>query len=128
MSRTVTGVLLVLGGMLSLSVPVAAHHSTNLFYNVFEDVEVEGYVDRINFVMPHVILHFHTVSDNGDTVAWAAETHQPGTMARNGWHPDMFVPGQKITVMGQPARDDRKAIHIERVILEDGTELMANDR
>jgi len=104
-----------------------AHHSTNVDYDVNKFVTQTGEVVEAKWINPHSILMFNVTNAKGTKELWAAETHGASVLARHGWRKDLFKPGTRVTVWGNPARvAGKKSMHMLKVTLPDGRVLDVN--
>jgi hypothetical protein len=105
-----------------------AHHSVPEYFDVSKTVSVEGTIEEFKFENPHSIMKLYVKGDNGQLEEWKAEASLAAWLLRNGWKPDMFKPGDKITITGNPARDPNvKMVRLYTVTLSDGRKLNANN-
>ena len=121
-------------------VPAAAHHGPGA-YDRTREVTVTGTVTRFEFVNPHVLI-FVTVSNPGGpsdpgnpsdpALEWAGELTSPNRLARMGgevsWHKDLLVPGDAITLTGNPAHNGAPALLLNRVVDDGGRVLVSSGR
>lgn len=101
-----------------------AHHSFAVHFVSDQLVEIKGTVKEFRFSNPHGVLTFDVVDDNGELQTWRAETNSPSVLRRRGWNKDSLKPGEAITVLGFPARDDSNYMRISKVTFADGRELV----
>ncbi len=108
--------------VLGISSAAIAHHSTNLGYiSDIQDFELTGEFVSFLWVNPHVLMTLNVTNEEGEVEEWTAETHGASVLGRFGWRPNMFAPGQELTIIGNPPRQpDDNIIHILRVQTEDG--------
>ena len=87
------------------ALPVAAHHSFNMF-NMEKTITVHGVVKDVQWSNPHVIL-LVTVDPKqpGQPAEWSVECTSPGNLVRMGWSRKSIKPGDKIDVEISPLRD-----------------------
>ena len=105
-----------------------AHHSVPAYFDVSKTVTVEGTVKEFKFQNPHSILTLYVKQPNGDVQEWKAEASLAAWLMRNGWRPDMFKPGTKLTISGNPARDpSARMVRLFTITLPDGRKLNANN-
>jgi hypothetical protein len=111
--------------LLALLMPAAqAHHSFAVHFVSDDLVEVSGTVKEFRFSNPHGVLTFEVMDANGQVLTWRAETNSPSVLRRRGWSKDSLKPGEAITVLGFPARDDSNYMRISKVTFADGRELL----
>ena len=102
--------LLCLSTAVALLLPASgrlfAHHSVAAEYLLSEDTWT-GTVTMIMFRTPHVHL-FMDVKDKGGTVTnWTFELTTPEQLLRRGVTRSTIKIGQKLTVVGYPAKDNQ---------------------
>ena len=81
----------------------AAHHSSAMF-DANRTVTLAGTVRLLQWNSPHCWLQVLVPSDAG-VAEWSIEMAAPFEMMRRGWKPSTVHPGDKITVVANPARD-----------------------
>jgi len=95
--------------VLALLAPTAAsaHHSHfNLDLN---NVQVHtGIVTEYSWSTPHVFLKIMAPNSEGEVVEYAIEFLHPPGMAEQGWTPETFKPGERITWEGPSDRNPRR--------------------
>jgi len=94
----------VAGLCLALVPAVRAHHSQSE-YDLRAKVEVEGTVTRVEWKSPHAWFNVDVTNDKGEKVNWSFELPSPVTLMRRGWTRDSLKPGDRIKVVGAPARN-----------------------
>jgi hypothetical protein len=104
--------------------PVLAHHSS-AEYDMGKNVTVKGTVTQFDWNNPHVYIYLESKDDNGNVQKWSAELGALSTLARNNWRRDTVKPGDSITVFGNPAKDGRLLMRLQKVVLPNGQELGA---
>ena len=124
--RTRYWVLLLTVGLVPLP-QVAAHHAPTMLYDLTKEMTVTGVVTEFQLGNPHMRLYLD-VDNQGTTEKWLAEGGSRTQLMRVGWTGDEVKPGDKVTVRGHPPRDaSSKLIHMEYLILPDGTERFTED-
>ena len=109
--------------LLLITAPVAAHHSAAI-YDQDRDLSLQGVVTKFKWANPHVYIQVETKNDAGESVEWSIETQTPAGMSREGWSSRSLVPGDKVTITANPARNpDRRMALGHTVLKEDGTVL-----
>ena len=58
--------------------------------------------------------------DKGDVAHWGAELGNPHSLSEAGLSKDILKPGDKITVVGHPARSGSPRLSLEHFTLADG--------
>jgi hypothetical protein len=104
--RTALSVALAGLGLLVISatVPVRAHHSFWVEFDVNNPVQLEGTVTRMEWINPHVWLHIDVTSPDGTVEPWMIEGGTPATLFTRGFAMTSLLPGMTVTVEGYRAR------------------------
>jgi len=110
-------ILLTVFGI-TLAGPAAAHHGFGTF-DLSKDVEIRGVITKVDFVNPHSWLYLTSIED-GREVQWRCEMRAATVLRRSGWSPDMFQPGQQVTVTGSPDRYDGRSCYLSTIVWADG--------
>ncbi|HXS78719.1 MAG TPA: DUF6152 family protein [Gammaproteobacteria bacterium] len=106
---------------------VAAHHSPAMLYDLTREISVTGVVTEYQLGNPHMRIYLD-VDNNGTVEKWLAEGGSKTQLMRVGWTGNEVKPGDKVTVRGHPPRDaSQHLIHMEHLVLPDGTERFAED-
>ena len=123
MNRTL---LALLGaGLAAIAAPVVAHHSFAI-YDMAQDVEFKGVVETVKFRNPHMAMTMIVTNEKGEKQTISFVEGAPANMlVRLGLKPEFIQPGQEITAIGAPRRDDPDAWFLKAVILPDGTRFNA---
>lgn len=74
-----------------------AHHS-HANYDVTEYTHLEGSVQDILWINPHIWLFIEVTGDDGVPVQWAIETATPVSLARNGVTRDTVHVGDNVSL------------------------------
>ncbi len=93
--------------LLLTTLPAATHHSRTIF-DQDRIVTIEGVVTKYEWANPHVYLYVEAETEAGDAVVWALESGVTTLVRRQGWSSNTFVPGDRVIVQGNPARDSRR--------------------
>jgi hypothetical protein len=106
------------------SSPLPAHHST-AEYDLDKTTSVVGTVTEYAWNNPHAYIYLEVKNDKGGTEKWAGELGTLGQLSRANWRRDTVKPGDQITMYGNPAKDGRFLMRLQKVLLPNGQELMA---
>lgn len=104
----------------------SAHHSPVMLYDLSQQIVVEGTVTRYALGNPHLRIYLD-VEQDGQIEHWMAEGGSRTILLRNGWDGSEVEPGDRITVRGHPTRDGSPVVHLEYLVLPDGTEKYGED-
>src|ERR1700693_78599 len=106
-------------GLLSVSMPVFAHHGTAVF-DTDKTLTMKGTVTEWLWSNPHCLLQFDVKSEGGQVVHWIAETQNPAEMVSLGWGKTSFKPGDEVTVSLMPVKNGNPFGRVSLVVLPDG--------
>jgi hypothetical protein len=120
-----TTLLTILLGTVAL--PVWAHHSAAVFYQLDKMITVEGTVKSYNLGNPHARIYMTVKGADGKEQEWLAEGGSRTVLLRNGWKGDEVKPGDTVKVVGNPSRDGSNVVHWQKLILASGKELWGED-
>lgn len=109
--------------LLSFSGSSFAHHSSAPHFDESVEIRLEGTVTEWRFVNPHSYIYFDVVGENGEKVNWRCEMHAKTPMQRSGFSEETFFEGQKLTLVGAPARREDNVCGLTSFIFSDGTEV-----
>jgi hypothetical protein len=113
-------------GVLAPLAQAAAHHSAAMLYDLSKQVTMQGVVTELQLGNPHLRIYFD-VDNQGKTEKWMAEGGSRTVLLRKGWTGMEVKPGDKVGFRGNPSRDGSNVMHLEYLILPDGTEKYAED-
>ncbi len=109
-------------GVLLMTAPVGAHHSTAM-YDGDNPVTITGKVIRFEWTNPHAFVYLEVEGQNGSTVEWEVEMMSLNHLRAYGWTSRTVKPGEVISCTGAPARSGDPAMIANRMILADGREI-----
>jgi hypothetical protein len=100
----------------------AAHHSATMFDRSRAQV-VTGTVKEFQWTNPHAWLQIAATDASGKTVEWSIEMGGINSLARSGYRPSTFKPGDTVSVHLAPHTDGVPAGLFLGARLGDGTVL-----
>jgi uncharacterized protein DUF6152 len=115
-------IVALLGAALAtLALPAAAHHSFAV-WDMTQNIEFKGVVESLKFRNPHMAMTLSQTKPDGTKETINFTEGAPANMlVRMGLDPAVIAPGQEITVIGAPRKDDPKQYFIKSIVLKDGT-------
>src|SRR5579863_3563413 len=106
MRRTIFSVFALSASLLSVSIPLFAHHGTAVF-DMSKPVAIKGSVTEWDWSNPHCLLMFDAKNESGQVVHWIVETQNPANMVYAGWGKASIKPGDEVTVLLYPAKNGK---------------------
>jgi Family of unknown function (DUF6152) len=119
MRKRAIEIFAVAAGLLSVSLPLFAHHGTSVF-DTNKTVTMKGSVTEWDWSNPHCLLQFDIKNEGGQAVHWIAETQNPAEMVSLGWGKASFKLGDEVTVTLIPAKNGKPFGRINLVVLSNG--------
>jgi hypothetical protein len=116
-------------GLLAVSASTFAHHGLAA-YDTTKVMTIKGTVTDFEFINPHVEIYLDVEGADGKLQKWVAEGVSVGNMARGGWTKNTLKTGDRITVVGNFARNGSHAMTFSKIVMADGKTLAierAND-
>ena len=95
----------IVGLVLALCAPAAAHHTFTKTYAEGTRVSIEGDVESFDYRNPHAFLFVLVPDSNKQMQRWAAEWAPAALLRRMQILPETLRPGDHVIVTGFPARD-----------------------
>lgn len=99
-----------------------AHHSPIVFDRT-RQVTIDGVVTEFRWGNPHSWIHIDVADADGKISNWSIEMDPASHLAREGWRSTMLKPGDRISVVVYPLRNDEKGGQYISVTLPDGRKL-----
>lgn len=114
--------LALLAGVLSISLPAFAHHSSAAF-DTEHLITVKGTVTNFEWSNPHTFIYLDVKDDSGKVEPWRVEANTPNMLTRAGWTRDCVKTGDEVSVTGAPARNGTKIMRLDSIKLANGQKL-----
>lgn len=105
--------------LLSITVPLVAHHSFAAEYDQAKQITIKGKFTHMDWINPHSWVHIDVVGADGKVTNWAGETPPPNLLYRNGWRKDTLKAGETIEIVGFAAKDGTPHMWASRVSMLD---------
>jgi len=112
--------------LLSITGSAFAHHGFATWFDMTRTVILKGIVTSLEWTNPHAYIYLDVKDENGAIEKWSAEMTGIGMLARVGWRRDTVKPGDKITLIGKPAKDGKPMMLLDKVVFANGQELPAS--
>jgi uncharacterized protein DUF6152 len=113
----------LLGSLLLLVVaPSFAHHSPVVFDHT-KKITIVGVVTEFKWSSPHAWMHLDVADAKGNVANWGVEMNPASILARAGWKSTTVKPGDKVSIVIYPLRNDEKGGQYISITLPDGRTL-----
>lgn len=109
--------------MLSVGPAISAHHGFVSWFDMSRSVTVKGTVTSFDWTNPHSYIYLEVKNEKGMVEKWSVELGAPAMLSRAGWRRDTLKPGDEITAIGNPAKDGRSVMHLDKIVFANGQEL-----
>src|SRR5882672_1061105 len=114
-------VVLVIIGVLIISVPMFAHHGTNISYDRSKATTIKGTVTEFRFANPHPQLYVDVTDSDGKVTNWGCEiAANPYQLILSGWTKQRSIeelkPGITVTITIAPSRAGANAALLIKVV------------
>jgi len=110
---------LVMIGLLTVSVPLFAHHG-NASYGHATQLTLKGTVTEWDWLNPHTFMKLDIKDDNGKVVNWVVEWSAPSSLINFGINKQTFKPGDEVTVVVITPDNGAPVGRLQRVMLANG--------
>ncbi len=105
MNSKLLAFLPVIVGLLMVSIPMLAHHGTNISYDHTKPTTLKGTVTEFVWQNPHSQIYFDVRGSDGKVEHWAGELNSPGVLSRSEqWTRKTLKAGDEITVTLFPSK------------------------
>jgi hypothetical protein len=125
MAKTLVVSAIVILALLSVAVPLSAHHSWPVG-NVL--VTVKGTVTEFMWANPHPMINLDVRNKDGVIEKWQVGGPAINRMEANGWSKTTVKPGDVITGIGYQYSDGQKILKLDKAVLPDGKEIFLYGR
>jgi len=117
-------------GLMTLAVPVFAHHSFQAEYDGSKFIYVSGTLTKVDWSNPHIHFFVNVKGTDGTMTLWNFEGSATTLVERNGTHRvDLLSSiGKEVTVRAAPARAIPTRGAAETVKTADGVERVVGGR
>jgi hypothetical protein len=110
----------ILAVSVTFAAPAMAHHGI-VNFDLNKDMSITGTLVKIDYVNPHSWIHVDVINEAGEVEHWRCETRSAAALNRSGWSPEMFAPGQEVTITGAPDRSLGHTCYMGTIIFADGS-------
>ena len=109
--------------LLSFAGVAFAHHGFTSWFDMSRKVTVKGTVTGFDWTNPHAYIYLQVKDEKGAVEKWSIELGATGMLTRAGWRKDTLKAGDEITATGNPGKDGKPVMHLDKIVLGNGQEL-----
>jgi len=113
-------------GVMSVCIPLFAHHGTAAFENE-KKIILKGTVTEWLWSNPHCLLQFDVKGGDGKVAHWIGETQNPVSMTNVGWSKTAMKAGDEVTVTILPVKNGMPLGRVVSVMLPNGKTLISGE-
>ena len=114
--------------LLSASIPILAHHGTNISYDHQHPITFKATVTEFRFAHPHAQIFFDVKDDKGNIVHWSGELTDPLNLARSGWtkrrSEEALKAGTPLTITVFPSKAGTTVGVVSKIVNEKGEQIL----
>ena len=125
MTKKLLVLTLVIFALVSIAVPLFAHHSWPVGNQL---VTVKGTVTEFMWANPHPMISLDVRNKDGVIEKWQVGGPAINRMEANGWSKTTVKPGDVITGIGYQYSDGQKIVKLDKAVLPDGKEIFLYGR
>ena len=109
--------------LLSVTVPVWAHHAFAAEFDASKPIKFKGTVTKMEWINPHAWIHIDVKGEDGKITPWMIEAAAPNALLRRGWTKASLPAGVEILVEGFQAKDGANRANGSIITFTDGRKL-----
>ena len=121
-------VLSMIVGLAAFSIPMLAHHGTNISYDHSKTLVFKGKVTEFRYANPHAQIYFDVRNDKGEIEHWAGELTSPYNLGQGGWtrkRSEREIPiGTELTISLWPSKAGTTAGVVTKITNSKGEQVL----
>jgi len=108
----------------ALSFEASAHHSISALYDYENILSLEGTVQKVYWINPHVRINLETINADGQRETWRLDGSALNLLQRLGVTEDMLKAGDRVIAKGPASRRGLKTMLASVLVRQDGSQLV----
>jgi Family of unknown function (DUF6152) len=130
MKRKLYGMAVGSTVLLSLALPLLAHHSFQAEFDGSKLIYVTGTLTKFDWENPHMYFYVDVKDADGKLTSWVIEGASPNAVKRTGTSRQDFIGsvGKTITARACPAKNGTPRAAAETIKIADGRELVVGGK
>jgi hypothetical protein len=116
MKRNMIAIAALGVALLAVVVPAFAHHSFSAEFDSKQQVELQGFVTKVEWTNPHVWFYINVTDPaTGRTTNWGFEMGPPHLLQGSGWNREKLNLGDELIVEGSRAKNGSNKMNARTV-------------
>ena len=104
--------------VITLAVPLMAHHSFAAEYDASKPANLTGKVTKVEWTNPHAFFYIDVKDEKtGQISNWSIELGSPNSLMRLGWSRSSMKIDDVVNVQGSLAKDGSKLVNARNITL-----------
>src|SRR3954463_12999362 len=104
--------------VITLAVPLMAHHSFAAEYDASKPTALTGKVTKVEWTNPHAFFYIDVKDEKtGQVSNWSIELGSPNSLMRLGWSRSSMKIDDVVNVQGSLAKDGSKLVNARNITL-----------
>jgi len=108
----------VLAVVIASGTPAIAHHSNPLYFDMSRAITLDGKIQRLEWINPHILLYLQSKNDKGELETWILQGASLNNAERQiGSVKERLKPGTRISARVFPPRNPLYVNDVQTVLL-----------